>query len=177
MIHRNSFHLCLGILASLAVSGVGHAAEQLKIVDTTPGKPPSDAIVLFDQNTAYTDKIRASILDGLRPALSCKTTTAARCGFATSGSDRWTTRRSYFRSGRELVKGVDDGWRKSSMDLYGLRVRSSWRRTTRCLPGLRGSPRAFRAAGRDSAACRRACGEPVAVPGLRVRPYRRSAAQ
>ena len=48
MIRRNSVHLCLGILASLAVSGVGHAEEQLKIVDTTPGKPPSDAIVLFD---------------------------------------------------------------------------------------------------------------------------------
>ena len=28
--------------------GLAMAAEQLKIVDTTPGKPPSDASVLFD---------------------------------------------------------------------------------------------------------------------------------
>ncbi len=48
MIHRNSVHLCLGIWASLAVSGVGHAEGRLKIVDTTPGKPPADAVVLFD---------------------------------------------------------------------------------------------------------------------------------
>jgi hypothetical protein len=48
MICRTSLHLCLGILASLAVSGVGHAEEQLKIVSTTPGTPPSDAVVFFD---------------------------------------------------------------------------------------------------------------------------------
>ncbi len=29
-------------------AGISMAVEQLKIVDTTPGKPPSDAIVLFD---------------------------------------------------------------------------------------------------------------------------------
>ncbi len=48
MFRRNSRHLCLGIWAFLTASGFGHAEVQLKIVDTTPGKPPSDAIVLFD---------------------------------------------------------------------------------------------------------------------------------
>jgi len=48
MIRKNAIHLFLGIWASLVVSSVGHAEEQLKIVDTTPGKPPSDTIVLFD---------------------------------------------------------------------------------------------------------------------------------
>jgi len=48
MIRRNAIYLSLSIWASLAVSGVGHAEEQLKIVDTAPGRPPSDAIVLFD---------------------------------------------------------------------------------------------------------------------------------
>lgn len=46
-IRRNCVPL-LGIGAFLAVAGVGHAAEQPKVVDTTPGRPPSDAIVLFD---------------------------------------------------------------------------------------------------------------------------------
>jgi hypothetical protein len=48
MIHRNTLHFCFGILASLAVSVVGRAEEQLKIVDVAIDKPPSDAIVLFD---------------------------------------------------------------------------------------------------------------------------------
>ena len=53
---------------------------------------------LVYQNTAYTDKIRASILKTGCGPIFCKTTTAARCGFATSGSGRWTTRPSYFTS-------------------------------------------------------------------------------
>ena len=48
MIRKNAIHLCLGIWVSLAGSGFSHAAEQPKIVDTTSGKTPSDAIVLFD---------------------------------------------------------------------------------------------------------------------------------
>src|SRR5271157_1726040 len=48
MIRRNSIRLCLGIWASLIVSGVGRAEEQPKVVDTTPGRPPLDAVVLFD---------------------------------------------------------------------------------------------------------------------------------
>jgi len=48
MTRGNWIHLCLGIWASLTVSGIGRAEEQLKIVDTTLGRPPSDAIVLFD---------------------------------------------------------------------------------------------------------------------------------
>ena len=48
MIRSYRICLCLGILASPAVLGVGYAEEQPKIVDTTPGRPPSDAVVLFD---------------------------------------------------------------------------------------------------------------------------------
>ncbi len=54
MIRRNTIHLCLGIWVSLAGSGVSRAEEQPiieeqpKIVDTTPGRAPSDAIVLFN---------------------------------------------------------------------------------------------------------------------------------
>ena len=48
MIRKTRIHLCLGIWAFLTVLGIGHAEEQPRIVDTTPGKPPSDAVVLFD---------------------------------------------------------------------------------------------------------------------------------
>jgi hypothetical protein len=47
MIRNNRIRLCLGIWASLAFSGICHADEQPKVVDTTPGRPPSDAVVLF----------------------------------------------------------------------------------------------------------------------------------
>ena len=48
MIGRNRIRLWLGIWASLVFSGTGYAEEQPKVVDTTPGRPPSDAVVLFD---------------------------------------------------------------------------------------------------------------------------------
>ncbi len=48
MIRKNHVPLCLGVLASVALSGIGHAEERPRIVDTTPGRPPSDAVVLFD---------------------------------------------------------------------------------------------------------------------------------
>jgi hypothetical protein len=47
MIRKNHVRLCLGIWASLAFSGMCQAEEQPKVVDTTPGRPPSDAVVLF----------------------------------------------------------------------------------------------------------------------------------
>jgi hypothetical protein len=48
MIRRHRIHLCLAIWTFLAVPGIGHTEDKLKIVGITPGKPPSDAIVLFD---------------------------------------------------------------------------------------------------------------------------------
>jgi hypothetical protein len=48
MTRSNRLRLCLGIWASLVVSGICRAEEQPKVVDTTPGRPPSDAVVLFD---------------------------------------------------------------------------------------------------------------------------------
>ena len=38
----------LWLAAAALPAGVSTAAEQLKIVDASPGKPPSDAVVLFD---------------------------------------------------------------------------------------------------------------------------------
>ena len=48
MTRRNRVRLGLCIWASLAVPGIGYADKQPKVVDTTPGRPPSDAVVLFD---------------------------------------------------------------------------------------------------------------------------------
>ena len=48
MTRRDSIPVYLGIWVFLAVSAVSHAQERLPVVDTTAGKPPSDAIVLFD---------------------------------------------------------------------------------------------------------------------------------
>jgi hypothetical protein len=50
MIRRNwnGIRLCAALWAFLAASGAGRAEQQLKIVDAAPGRPPSDAVVLFD---------------------------------------------------------------------------------------------------------------------------------
>ena len=40
--------LTLWLAMAGMLAGVSMAAEQLKVVDVTPGKPPADAMVLFD---------------------------------------------------------------------------------------------------------------------------------
>ena len=50
MIHTYYFpaRLCIWLAALTTSLGTSQAQERLKVVDASPGKPPSDAIVLFD---------------------------------------------------------------------------------------------------------------------------------